>query len=354
MIFRACIAAALSAFLMLLGPAAAQADHGFSVSKTQAGAGEEVEFQISGTQAGESYIVKVDEEEVASGVDVEGNGVTETFNMPDFGSSAKAVSVEVDITPVGGDPNHRGSRPMQYVVASSGSGGQPAPQPVPTKTVADPVPLNEPVVDSTPSNSGDKKSDKGGKKEGSGKKPDSNSNGTGGSGKPTSNPTSDDSSSASPVSTPTAASGSSSSSGSTPSKSPGFGAAIKNQVPPGPTGPTAPVGGAIATALSPLSGLAEPGTTGFPILLILLFVILGALAVTAGGPRLWQRYEPELPWGPKVDDDTRLTALGRASASGAELQQTIAARKASRSTGRSSNGAGSNGAGEHSKTLTRH
>jgi hypothetical protein len=338
---------------VLLGPAATQADHGFSVSKTQAAAGEEVEFQISGTQAGESYIVKVDEEEVASGVDAEGNGVTEKFKMPDFGSTSKAVSVEVDITPLGGDPNHRGSRPMQYVVASSG-GGQPPPVPAPIKTVADPVPVDQPVVDSTPSDSGDKKSDKGGKKEGSGKKPDSNKNGTGGSDNSTSNPTSDDSSSATPVSTPTAASDSSSSSSSIPSETPGFGAAIKDQVPPGPTGPTAPVGGAIATALSPLSGLAEPGTTGFPILLILLFVILGALAVTAAGPRLWQRYEPELPWGPKVDDDTRLTALGRASASGAELQQTIASRKASRSTGRSSNGAMSNGADEHSKTLTPH
>ena len=86
--------------------------------------------------------------------------------------------------------------------------------------------------------------------------------------------------------------------------------------------------------LSPLSGIAEPGTTGFPILLIVLAMILIALALTAAGPRLWQRYEPALPWGPEVDDETRLTALGRASASGAELQQTIAAKKASRSTGR--------------------
>ena len=101
--FRACIAAVAAALLLLLGPAAAQASHGFSVSKTEAAAGEEVEFQIAGTQAGESYIIKVEDQEVASGVDNAGNGVTDKFKMPDFGSTSRAVSVEVDITPLGGD-----------------------------------------------------------------------------------------------------------------------------------------------------------------------------------------------------------------------------------------------------------
>jgi hypothetical protein len=94
------------------------------------------------------------------------------------------------------------------------------------------------------------------------------------------------------------------------------------------------VGTATATALSPLSGLAEAGKTGFPVLVILLIALLLATALTAAGPRLWQRWEPALPWGPSVDDDVRLTALRRASASGAELQQTIASRKVTRSVGR--------------------
>jgi hypothetical protein len=89
--------------------------------------------------------------------------------------------------------------------------------------------------------------------------------------------------------------------------------------------------GSVLPALAPLSGLADAGKTSFPTLLIVLFLLIVAAALTAAGPRLWQRYEPQLALSGAPTDDMRLGALSRASASGAELQKTIAARRASRS-----------------------
>ena len=332
--FRALIAGVAAALMLLLGPAAAQASHGFYVSKTEASVGEEVEFQISGTQAGESYIVRVEDQEVASGVDNVGNGVTDRFEMPDFGGSNRAVSVEVDVTPLG-DVNHTAPWPMTYLAAAGGAPGPPAPQPVPITTVAEtPTIVDEPQIAAPTPTSKEKKAAKK-------KAPKSDGDGSGKKNADTpasTAPTNSGGTAPSPV----ASTGSESSSdfSSTPS-SPSSGASDVGSAapPPGPTGPTEqPVGSAIASVLSPLSGIAEPGKTGFPILLILLAIILMALALTAIGPRVWQRYEPALPWGPEADDEVRLTAIRRASASGAQLQQTIAERKASRSAGRGGNG----------------
>jgi hypothetical protein len=333
MLSRSCIASVIAAIVLLVGPAVARADHGFTVSKTEAHAGEEIEFQISGTQAGESYIVKVEDQEVASGFDTDGNGISDKFKMPDFGGADTAVLVEVDITPLGGEPNHRGSQIVNYLAPASSSGGTPTVPPVPIKTVTAPAPVDEPTAAETPPASNKSKPKSKGKSKG---KEDNNSNTKTGSGGGSS-PTSDPAPAASP-SSPTPDSSSVSDQSSTPAggDSPGLADSIKNQAPPpGPTGPTAPVGGSIAAALSPLSGLAAPGKTGFPILLIVLFVLLAALALIATGPRVWQRFEPALPWGPDADDEIRLTALGRASASSAELQQTIAAKKKLRNVGRS-------------------
>jgi hypothetical protein len=390
MLSRSCIASIVAAILLLLGPAVARANHGFSVSATEAHAGDEIEFQIAGTQAGESYIVKVEDQEVASGVDNVGNGITDKFNMPDFGNADKAVLVEVDVTPLGGDPDHRGFQTIQYLAPSSGTTGTPTPLPAPIKTVADPPPVNDPIASSPPPTSDKKSTDKGTKKTTGTKQKTNTTTGTGGNTDTTTDTT--------PATTPATQTSTSSSvvdDSSTAAggpDSPGLADDIKDAAPPGPTGPTAPVGGSIAAALSPLSGFATPGKTGFPILLIVLFVLLAALALTATGPRIWQRYEPALPWGPDADDEIRLTALGRASASSAELQQTIAAKKKSRSVGRSfagtrignkigtgsngsasngapsngaasngspsngsaSNGSASNGAGDHSKTPAAH
>jgi hypothetical protein len=388
MLSRSCIASIVAALVLLLGPAVARADHGFSVSATEAHAGDEIEFQIAGTQPGESYIVKVEDTEVASGVDNVGNGVTDKFNMPDFGNADKAVLVEVDVTPLGGGVDHTGFQTIQYLAPASGSSGEPSVPPIPVKTVADPTPAEVPIASSPPPTSTKKPTKTGTKKPTDTKTDTKTKTGSGGN----SNTTTDPTPAAAPASSTSAASlgvGDDSSAAAGGTESPGLAGGVKDATPPGPTGPTAPVGGSIAAALSPLSGLAEPGKTGFPILLIVLFVLLAALALTATGPRLWQRYEPALPWGPDVDDEIRLTALGRASASSAELQQTIAAKKKSRRVGRSfsgtriggkidsasngaatngaSNGAASNGspngaasngstngAGDHSKTPAAH
>jgi hypothetical protein len=321
---RVCIAALAAMFGLLLGPAVAQANHSFSISKTQAAAGDEVEFQITSTQAGESYIVKVDDQEVASGVDSTGNGVSDKFKMPDLGSSDMAVSVEVRITPLNGDPDHFGPATIQYLAATSGaSSGPPVLQPAPVPIATTPNPEPTPVI-STPSKPKPKP-----KNTHENNLPKNTDN-------PTAHPKTSDQPTTTTTSTPTSTgSGSSSPSVNTSNQPSSTGAvAPTSSPPPGPTGPNAPVGTSTATALSPVSGLVEAGKTGFPVLVILLIVLLAATALTAAGPRLWQRWEPALPWGPSVDDDVRLTALRRASASGAELQQTIAARKVTRSVGR--------------------
>jgi hypothetical protein len=329
---RAGIAAAAAALLLLLlGPAVARADHTLSVNKAEAAAGDEVEFQITGTKAGESYIIKVDDREVASGVDSAGNGVTDKFKMPDFGNSNQAVSVEVRIS-VPNEADHLGSLspPLRYVTAFAGATPQqPAPQPAPATTVPATVSDPGPGTSTTPRPSRPSRP----RTEGGGGGGNNNSNrGESNSNSPPSNgggsSTSSGSSSTPSSSTPSSTSTSDSSGASPVSGSSG------PEV-PGPSGPSAaPVGTSIASALKPISGLVQPGKTGFPILLILLIVLLGATIVTATGPRLWQRWEPSLPWGPQVDDDVRLGALSRASASGAELQQTIAERRATRSAGR--------------------
>ena len=315
--FRVWIAAVAALLLLLLGPAVAHANHPFSVSKTEAAAGDEVEFQISGTQAGESYIIKVDDREVASGVDSAGNGVSDKFKMPDFGGSNQAVSVEVRVTL--GNEDHLGSQPMQYLAAfAGGSGSQPAAQPAPVPTV--PAPEQDPGagVAEVPRNPD---------------RPRPTVENPGPTGDPSPKP--ENKPPSNPASPPTDLGTGSGSSGPTTSDSSPVSVNRPADV-PGPSGPNAPVGTSLASVLSPLSGLAEPGKTGFPILLILLIVLLVATALTAAGPRLWQHWEPALPWGTDVDDDMRLGALGRASASGAELQQTIAKRRAMRSAGRAS------------------
>lgn len=326
---RAWIAAGAVALFVLLAPAAAHADHTLLVSKSQARAGDEVEFQISGTRAGESYIVKVGDREVASGIDSAGNGVTDKFRMPDFGGSNQSVSVEVRIT-VAGDADHLGSYPggMQYVGASSGgSTPQPAPQPAPTVTVPIAEPDPGPGTSTTPRQRRPRRDPVANPR---GRKDPS----------PTDKPKNEPSGGSPPPSTPTDTGSGATSTGSggatsTSSDSPPVTVNRGPEV-PGPSGPSGPTGGSspIASVLAPLSGLAQPGKTGFPFLLILLFVLIAATVLTAVGPRLWRRWEPALPWGPEVDDEVRLGALSRASKSGAELQQTIAARRATRSAGR--------------------
>ena len=325
-------ATAAAVLLSLVGPAVAGADQ-FTLSRTDAGPGDEVEFTLSGTQAGDSYVLKIEDQEVASGIDSTGNGVTDKFTMPDFGDTARAVSAEVTITPADSTQAPRiGSQPINYSPVFSGTTGTTTvPQLTPVQTVpVVPETTRQPSTTTTP-----KKTSK--PKKESRKRTKHQS---GGSGKPESKtktpasnftPAKTTTPAATPAPTPTAPSISSSSTTKTPTS-------IATAPPAGPSGPTAPLAADSspnAPTPAPVSGLAEVGKTGFPtVLLVLLLCLLASAAALAVGPRLWQRWEPALPWGPDVDKEVRLGALARASASGAELQKTIASRRATRSAGR--------------------
>jgi hypothetical protein len=325
--FRAGIAVTTAVFLvMLLGPAGAQAHHGFSVSTPQAAPGDQIEFSISDTQPGESYVVTVENEEVSSGV-ADAGSVTDRFNMPDLGNSSRSVAIEVQITPVGGDVPHSGYKTIKYSPAFTG--------PTEGSTVTAPAPVTTvPVVPASPGSIrtprqrakppvAKKRTPTHGQSEPRAKHP-SVTTPTGGQ---------------TPASTftPAATTPSSSTPGSSGRKiKPFTGSGRSKTVSPGAAGPNvpplAPEGApASAPAPTPLSGLANVGKTGFPVLVVVVALLLLAAALTAAGPRLWQRWQPAL-FGPPTDDDMRLVALKRASASGAELQKTIAARRATRRT----------------------
>jgi hypothetical protein len=312
--------------VLLLGPATAQATHGFSLSTTQAAPGDEVEFSISNTQPGESYIVTVDNEEVASGVDDAGNGVVKTFTMPNLGDSSKSVAAELTVAPTDGTAYHFAPYTIKYSPAFTGptqGTGATEPEPVRTVPVAPASPRAQQPARATPRPAGKKEPREKGKdkprKEPRDRSPDPTT--TGGQ---TPTTTFTPSATPSPSTTTTSV-------GSTKSLP---GGNRGSTLPPGATGPDippAPEGSTnTAPALTPLSGLAKAGKTGFPMLLLVLALLLLAAALAAAAPRLWQRWQP-VPFGPPESDDMRLGALQRASASGAELQKTIAARRATRS-----------------------
>jgi hypothetical protein len=325
---RAWLAAAAAALLFLLAPVAAEA-HTFYLSATEAHAGDEVEYSITDTLAGESYVIKVEDKEVVSGVDTVGGGVLDKFVMPDFGDASKAVSVELVVTPTDGSATQKASQPLKFLSAFVPASAEPTPSPAPVVTVPAPAPAREPQTSTTPKSNktktGSSNSNKNSTKHKSGGSNDS---------KGTAQTTPADTTSSAPTATSTPAADSSPATSTSTEATSGPAAA-----PPGPTGPAAPAtadagGPSNLPALTPLSGVADVGKTGSPALVLLLIVLLAALAITAAGPRLWQRFEPRLLFDAPEDDEMRLGALQRASSRSAELQQTIATRRSARSAGR--------------------
>src|SRR5687768_12590094 len=87
------IAAAVSA------PLAAACDQpDIQVSTKRARPGDTVNFTVSGTDAGAAYVVYAQGQEVATGSDPDGGGVSSRFEMPDLGDSDLPAAVEVKVT----------------------------------------------------------------------------------------------------------------------------------------------------------------------------------------------------------------------------------------------------------------
>ena len=93
------IAVAMLLALALGAPAAFACDvPDIAMQAEEAGPGDLVAFAISDTDAGAGYAVYVDTEEVVSGEDPDGGGVTGKFKIPDLGDVSFLTAVEVKIT----------------------------------------------------------------------------------------------------------------------------------------------------------------------------------------------------------------------------------------------------------------
>jgi hypothetical protein len=79
-------------------PATACNEPDIEVSTTRARPGDWVNFTVSATDAGAGYIVFVQGQEVATGTDPDGGGVSSRFQMPDLGDSDLPAAVEVKVT----------------------------------------------------------------------------------------------------------------------------------------------------------------------------------------------------------------------------------------------------------------
>jgi hypothetical protein len=86
--------------IVLVGVPAAHACNrpDITVQDKAVGPGDWVDFSISGTDPGASYKLFAYGEEVLSGSDADGGGLTGRFQMPDLGQSSLLAAVEVSIT----------------------------------------------------------------------------------------------------------------------------------------------------------------------------------------------------------------------------------------------------------------
>jgi hypothetical protein len=128
---RAAAAATFGALALMLfaGAPVAAADLSFQLSRTEARAGESVQFSISGTDDEARYAIEVAEKEVA-----EGSGASGEFTMPNLGATARSVTVKLELSQSG--ETEVLSRTLQY---------QPQPPPAagPAGTVPPPVPATQ-------------------------------------------------------------------------------------------------------------------------------------------------------------------------------------------------------------------
>jgi hypothetical protein len=319
-----------------------QADPELSLSRTQASSGEEVGFKIANTEAWSEYTLKVENEVVARGSDPAGNGIDDKFKMPDLGNAEKSVTVEVTVK----QPSHAdpfvGTSTMQYVLfptAPTGPTSQPQPEPVPLvptpAAAVAPAPATTTAPSAPSSTKPRKRAAKRNKRTSGNKKQSSGETGGSGNSTPASTtPAPTTTVPAAGITNPAPTTSPRSASSPTPQKPSGPVGTAGFQPPSGPSGGSTP-GGTPPSA--PITGTATiTGDGGFPtaLLVALLLLALAALAVAATRMNYidWHRFRFAFA-GPHDPDEMRLGALARAARSGAETQQAIAVRKASRRSG---------------------
>jgi hypothetical protein len=304
-----------------------------SVSKTEAASGEDVPFKITGTEAFSTYELKVEDQVVARGSDPAGNGVDDKFKMPDLGSSEEDVTITATVQQPSSPDPFVGTTTMRYVLfPTSPTGPTTDPQPEPVPLTATPAPQATPAPASTTTTPTTPKSTRGThhtNRTTSGN--DHSSTPTGGTGNSNSTPVT------TPTNTPT-----SGGSGRTPHvhtpRHPSAPTALKPSGPVGTAGfqpPTGPPGGGLGggpPTTTPITGTATiTGSGGFPTAALVALALLALAAIGVGARRLrfvdWHRFAIA---GPHDPDEMRIGALSRAARSGAEAQEAIAVRKASR------------------------
>jgi hypothetical protein len=317
-----------TALLVALGVVSASAEPTLWVEQTSASPGDDVHFTIDGTHGDDTYVLKIGDQEVAKGSDPEGNGVDDTFKMPDLGNSDQDISIDAIIeqsgvkwtatatlkytAPVSGAPTGPTGNTVPAAAPAAAPAAVTTPASTRRRTTSQPQTVTSPTRTHKRSTTNRQKSSSGG--------------GSGNSGRSVSTPTY----------TP-----STTSSGSSHRATPSGAVSTPTTPPSGPSGlvglgqstPSAPASTPSAS-VSPVSGTVDIGKSGF-----LMGLALGLLALLAAGGlalvivRVTRDWRPAFVYG-QASDDARLTALSRVSASTAETQRTIAERRATRTAGR--------------------
>jgi hypothetical protein len=347
----------VTALALAFSAGVAQAAVTLTVSKPEAAAGEEVPFKIDGTQMWAQYELFLENELIARGEDTSGGGIDQKFLMPDFGGAEKDVTLKAVVQQPGAPTAEEGTFTMRYLLVPKAPAG-PTTQPQPEPVVLEPEPaaaVAPPASKGTTPSKKQKKSkatpqskqDSGGGG-GTNKNKNKSKSESGGS-----SPNTNSTAPTTPATSipPSSSGGASPKSGITPPvvQKPSGPTGAGGVLPPSVQPPAAVTGSSVVP--TPVSGTATLGGGGFPTALLVALMLLGLAALVFATRRIAGRYLPGFGGrlsaarrayqaagngNHRMDDEMRLDALGRAARSGAEFQQKLAARRASRTAGRAS------------------